>query len=535
LEGGADNYLVAPIEADELVANVKALLRLRSAQTELRDSEERFRELAENIDDVFWVFSHANQVLYISPAYEKMWQRSMQDLLKAPDDWLNGVHEKDRERIEEIFMSVLQLHDYDEEYRILQPDGSVKWVRDRAYVVRNSDGVIYRIVRITNDISVKKNMEYALREADNNKNIFLATLAHELRNPLASIRNAVSIMQQVGVTSPEVQEKAHDVIIRQVGHLAYLVNDLLDVARISQGKIALRKTRVELRAVIQAAVEAATPFLEVREHVFDFFTPDEDVWLEADPVRLAQCIGNLLHNAAKFTPKGGRITLKAELSGNHTKISVEDNGIGIGVSKLPQVFDLFAQGEVSSDQVQEGLGIGLSLAKKLIELHDGKIGVQSPGVGLGSLFTIELPTLAPLAPLGEPARNTAAARSSKTLSENLRFLIIDDNEDSLEMMSLLLKAMGHQTLLARDAISGIDMAKKNVLDVVISDIGLPKIDGYQVARTLRSEPGFAGTRLIALTGYGTPDDQRKAEEAGFDRHFVKPVDINALLSFLNDP
>ena len=288
LEGGADNYLVAPIEADELVANVRALLRLRSTQVELRDSEERFRELAENIDDVFWVLSNLNQVLYISPAYEKMWQRSIQNLRSHPDDWLDGVHEEDRQRVEKSFLAILQHHKYDEEFRILQPDGSVTWVRDRAYAVKNSSHEIYRIVRITHDISIEKNAEHSLREADKNKNTFLATLAHELRNPLASIRNAVAIMQQVDDGSGEIQKKTRELIIRQVDHLAHLVDDLLDVARISQGKIILKKSRVELQMVIQAAAEAAKPFLDERTHNFDLMMPDEEIWADVDTVRLGQ-------------------------------------------------------------------------------------------------------------------------------------------------------------------------------------------------------------------------------------------------------
>lgn len=528
LEGGADNYLVAPIEADELIANVNALLRLRSAQTELRDSEERFRELAENIDDVFWVISDTGQILYISSAYEKIWQRSIQDLLKTPDAWLNGVHDDDRSRISGKFSQILHGHDYDEEFRIAHPDGTIGWVRDRAYPVKNSHHQNYRIVRITSDISIKKNSEQLLQEADKNKNMFLAMLAHELRNPLAPIRNAVSVMKQVGEGSPEIQEKARDIIIRQTDHLAHLVDDLLDVARISQGKIALKKIHTELRQIIQIAVDAATPLLEARGHALDFHIPDAEVWLEVDPVRLSQCIGNLLHNAAKFTPMGGRIGLKIELEKGVT-ITVEDNGIGISSEKLPHIFDLFAQGEISPDHVQDGLGIGLSLTKRLIELHDGQIKARSDGAGSGSSFTIELP-------IGESSDASAESETEGTPTsisgESLRILVVDDNEDSREMMALLLSMKGHTILQARDALSAIDIASRNALDAVISDIGLPGLDGYHIARTLRSQPGLEGLRLIALTGYGALDDQNEAREAGFDYHFVKPANMDELVSLL---
>jgi PAS domain S-box-containing protein len=528
LEGGADNYLVAPIEADELVANVRAMLRLRSAQAELRESEERFRELAENIEDVFWVISDTNQILYVSPAYEKMWKRSIRVLLETPDDWLNAVYEEDRTYITTQFSNILQGQDYDEEYRIVQPEGTIKWVRDRAYAVKNSHHQNYRIVRITIDISIRKNSEQALQDADKNKNTFLAMLAHELRNPLAPIRNAVSVMQQVGEGFPEIQEKARDIIIRQTDHLAHLVDDLLDVARISQGKIALKKTRAELREVIQTAVDAAAPLLEARGHSLDFHIPDADIRLEVDPVRLSQCIGNLLHNAAKFTPMGGRIGLKIELE-KGIKITVADNGIGISSEKLPHIFDLFAQGEISPDHVQDGLGIGLSLTKRLIELHEGRISARSDGAGSGTTFTIELPVS------GSPdtsAKSAPEGTSTKRPEESLRILVVDDNEDSREMMALLLSMKGHTILQAKDALSAIDIASGNALDAVISDIGLPGLDGYHIARTLRSQPGLEGLRLIALTGYGALGDQEEAREAGFDYHFVKPADMDELVSLL---
>ncbi|MBA4143272.1 MAG: response regulator [Nitrosospira sp.] len=532
LDGGADNYLVAPIEADELVANVRALLRLRSTQADLRDSEERFRELAENIEDVFWVVSNLSQVLYISPSYEKMWQRSIQHLTGSPDDWLNGVHVEDQHGIREKFHGALMGDEYDEEYRIVQPAGADKWVRDRAYPVKNPQGEIYRVVRITNDISVRKNAEQLLREADNNKNVFLATLAHELRNPLAPIRNAVALMQRADESSVEVQKKARDVIIRQVDHLAHLVDDLLDVARISEDKIVLRKTRAELHTIVQVAVEAVAPLLSAREQAFELYMPSETIWLEVDPVRLSQCIGNLLHNAAKFTPQAGRIALRIIVSDDIAKIVVEDNGIGISADKMEQVFGLFQQGEISTDQVQDGLGIGLSLTKRLIELHGGYLNGQSGGTGLGSRFTIELP--AAVVSTSEPVEDAVRATPPPRNRENLNILIVDDNKDSREIMALLLSTMGHRVLQAPDALSAIDTAKRHPLDAVISDIGLPGLDGYYIARTLRSDPDFAELPLIALTGYGRPEDRRKTEEAGFDHHFVKPLDVSELISFLNN-
>ena len=535
LEGGADNYLVAPIEAGELVANVRALLRLKNAQAELRESEERFRQLAENIDDVFWVISSSHEILYISPAYEKMWQRRLADLFEYTDDWLNGVYIEDRERIRDKFNRILQSLEFNEEYRIVQQDGTVKWVQDRAYALKNLDEEPYRMVRITSDISAKKNVEQILRDADKNKNVFLATLAHELRNPLAPIRNAVAVMGHGGVTSPEVQKKAQEVIIRQIDHLAHLVDDLLDVARISQGKIVLKKTRTKLQQVLKLAAEAAAPTLEARKHAFGLSISDTDIWLEADSVRISQCVSNLLNNAAKFTPVGGRVDLNAELSGNLVRITVKDNGIGIGESKISRIFELFAQGDISPDHIQDGLGIGLSLTKRLIELHDGQISVRSGGEGRGSSFIIELPVGRAVGAESSDSNTVEVeTQSAKQSRQNFSILVVDDNEDSREMMALLLSMDGHSVFQAKDALTAIDFAKNNALDAVISDIGLPGFDGYHIARTLRSVPDLRGVKLIALTGFGAPTDQQKSKDAGFDRHFIKPADMDEVVSFLHN-
>jgi PAS domain S-box-containing protein len=530
LEGGADNYLVAPIEPGELVANVRAMLRLRNVQAELRESEERFRQLAENIDDVFWVLNDSSEILYISPAYEHIWHRKSSDLLNSPDDWLSGVHIEDRERIRDRFRQILQSRQYDEEYRVLQQDGTVKWVRDRAYALVNNEHEPYRIVRITNDISSKKNAEQVLRDADKNKNVFLATLAHELRNPLAPIRNAVAIMQR-GDSSMELQKKAQEVIIRQTGHLTHLVDDLLDVIRISQDMIVLKKNRINLQQVLQIAVEAATPFLETRRHAFGLSVPDEEIWLEADPVRISQCVSNLLNNSAKFTPAGGKIELKAELDGSTARITINDNGIGIKPDRISQIFGLFAQGEMSPDYIQDGLGIGLSLTKRLIELHDGTINVTSEGEGHGSSFVIQLPYDDNLrsSPVLEPGTPT-----TKRIEKTFNILVVDDNEDSRVMMAELLSMEGHTIFQAKDAATAFEAINEHSLDVVISDIGLPGLDGYHIARTLRSMPELNPLRLIALTGFGTPDDQRKALKAGFDAHFIKPFDIDKLIAVLYD-
>jgi PAS domain S-box-containing protein len=527
LEGGADNYLAAPIEADELIANVNALLRMRQTQYALRESEERFRQLTGTIEDVFWMFSvPEGELAYVSPAYECVWGRSRSALAQRHDDWLEGVHPDDRAALAARWAALATEPFYDEEYRLLLPDGSTRWVRDRLRPVKNTRDEVYRVARITSDISQRKEMEALLRAADSNKNQFLATLAHELRNPLSPIRNAAELLGATGEGAAQRQARAREVITRQVDHLAHLVDDLLDVARISEGKIALREQEVNLGEVIAQAIETAGPLLTVREHRLDVQQPDEQIWVRGDPVRLAQSVGNLLHNAAKFTPRGGQVQVKVSLTGSGTvRIAVQDNGIGIAEDALPRIFGMFTQAAVPPDRAPEGLGIGLSLVSRLLEMHGGRLSATSPGIGLGSTFTLELPVLrteqAPSAAGGD-------ALPGQDRSGGLRVLLVDDNLDAMEMMGALLGQMGYDAITTNDAQRIVPLALEHQPDVILLDIGLPGVDGYELARMIRREPGLASVRLVAHTGYGSPEDRKKAKDAGFDAHLVKPAELDAL-------
>ncbi len=527
LEGGADNYLAAPIEADELIANVNALLRMRSTESRLRDSEERFRQLTESIEDVFWMFGvPAGELAYVSPAYDGLWGRSRSRLSGHPDDWLAGVHPDDRAQIAARWQALGENPSYDEEYRLVLPDGKVRWVRDRLRPVRNARDEVYRVARITSDISRRREMEALLRAADNNKNEFLATLAHELRNPLSPIRSAAALLGVDGPGGAELQAKAREVITRQVDHLAHLVDDLLDVARISEGKIALRKEAVNLGAVVAQAIETAGPLIFAREHRLDVTLPDEQVWVTGDPVRLAQSMGNLLHNAAKFTPKGGQIVVTAALIDEGTvAIAVRDTGIGIDEDSLPRIFGMFTQAAVPPDRAPEGLGIGLSLVSRLLDMHGGRLSASSLGIGMGSTFTVELPVLRVERGGERPgqARGEAPRRTG-----GLRVLLVDDNADAVEMMAFLLAEMGHQAMTTQDARTIVKLALEQKPEVIVLDIGLPGVDGYELARMLKREPGLASVRLVAHTGYGSPEDRKKAMDAGFDAHLVKPAELEDL-------
>ncbi|MFZ6647686.1 response regulator [Undibacterium sp. TJN25] len=530
LEGGADNYLVTPLEADELVANVRALLRLRSTQKQLRDSEERFRQFAENIADVFWMLdAQDSSVLYVSPAYESMWESSTEKLLAEKDDWLASVHAEDRERVADRFAGLVNEELYDEEFRLQLSEGRMRWVRDRAFPVRNARDEVYRIARITSDISNLKEMEALLRAADSNKDEFLATLAHELRNPLGPIRNAVALMDKSGDGQPEVQQKSRDIIRRQVDHLAHLVDDLLDVARISRGKIALRLADVNLTALVASAADSSSSILQGRNLTWSVNVPESSVWVSGDGVRLAQSVGNLIHNAAKFTPSGGHVDIGLDIAEPMATITVRDNGIGIAPENLTQIFDMFVQSGPAPDKASEGLGIGLSLASRLISMHGGSIHASSAGINQGSTFSIQLPILR--VDQSPQAADTPAALQSAG-KDVLRILVVDDNQDAVEMLSMLLAALGHITFTARDSASAIDGALQHLPDVIILDIGLPVVDGYQTARLLREQPALAATRLIALTGYGSQQDRDKAREAGFDAHIAKPAELDHLLEAL---
>jgi PAS domain S-box-containing protein len=529
LEGGADNYLAAPIEADELIANVNALLRMRQTQSALRDSEERFRQLTDNIEDVFWMFSVPARALeYVSPAYATIWGRPVDVLERDPASWMAAVHPDDRAYIASLWDALPAAPHYDAEFRVTMPDGSLRWVRDRLFPVRDSREEVYRVARVTSDITRRKEMEALLRAADANKNEFLATLAHELRNPLSPIRNAAALLGASGTGAFEHQARAREVITRQVDHLAHLVDDLLDVARISEGKIALRQEEVELKGVIAQAVETAGPLIAAREHRLDVIQPERRIWLMGDSVRLAQSMGNLLHNAAKFTPRGGRIRVEVTLDGAVVRIAVQDNGIGIAEDNLSRIFGMFAQAAVPPDRAPEGLGIGLSLVSRLLEMHGGRLSATSPGIGLGSTFTVELPVLRTEdAGQGTAAADAAAGQPASTPGGR-KVLLVDDNVDAMEMMAFLLAEMGYEAHTTADAGNLVQLALEQRPDVIVLDIGLPGVDGYELARMLKRHTQLAAIRLVAHTGYGSPEDRRKAQEAGFDAHLVKPAELEDL-------
>jgi len=367
-------------------------------------------------------------------------------------------------------------------------------------------------------------VERELRDAERRKDEFLATLAHELRNPLGPIRSAVELLCKLDPQVGELQDKARQTIMRHTGHLVRLVEDLLDVARISQGKIVLHQERVELKTFINSARESVSHIAQSRNQQVDVRMPAHEVWLKGDHVRLAQIVGNLLHNAVKFTPPGGTVTLSADVEGEEIVIRVADNGIGIDTSKLETIFDMFAQDGYTADRVQDGLGIGLSLVRTLVSLHNGSVHASSDGVTKGSMFEVRLPIMA-----FERAEDERVA-DPEDIAAPARVLVVDDNADAADMLAELLGIDGHSVVTAYNGEQALARAAETTPDFVFLDIGLPDMSGYQVAERMRKVPGMEDAVLIALTGYGQTRDRELAMEAGFDEHMVKPIDFGKLMS-----
>lgn len=379
------------------------------------------------------------------------------------------------------------------------------------------------------EIAERLRVEKAMKEADRHKDEFLAMLAHELRNPLAPIRNAVQIMRHVPVENPRL-DWARDVIDRQVLHLTRLVDDLLDVSRITRGTINLAKEPILLGALLARAVETVEPMIAEFGHALHVQCGDDTLELEGDLTRLTQVIGNLLANAAKYTNPGGRIELTAQRRGSNVEIRIKDNGIGIPPESIPKLFNLFSQLNRGTDRTQAGLGIGLALVRRLVEMHDGQVLVYSDGVDRGSEFTVRLPIMQSATSKTAP-EESATNGASPTAPR--RILIADDNLDALESLAILLECDGHEVCKAADGAAAVQLAASWQPDLALLDIGMPALDGYEVARRIRAQPWGQSIVLIALSGWGQSEDVRRSTEAGFNLHLVKPLNFDAFADVLS--
>ncbi len=379
------------------------------------------------------------------------------------------------------------------------------------------------------DTTERKLAEEALRDADRRKDEFLAMLAHELRNPLAPIRNALRILSARGAAEREF-DTLRAMMERQVEHLVRMVDDLMDVSRIMRGRIELRTKPLKLAEIVARAVETARPAIDARGHELSASVPAEPVWIRGDLVRLAQVFANLLTNAAKYTEGAGRISLTARSEENFAEVSVRDNGIGMAPELLPRVFDLFVQGDRSVGRSQGGLGIGLTLVRRLVEMHGGTIRAESAGRGRGSAFIVRLPLCAEPA---LPPPHGESSNGAKTAAPRQRILVVDDSVDSAESLAMMLRLSGHEVRTAYNGPSALADAASAPPDAVLLDIGLPDMDGFEIVRRLRQKDGLSQTVIIAVTGYGQDADRRRTKEAGFDYHLVKPIDSAQLEQVLS--
>jgi signal transduction histidine kinase/ActR/RegA family two-component response regulator len=445
------------------------------------------------------------------------------------------VLEEDQQTFRNDIAAALASDDggYRTEVRYQRPDGEIRWVSESGRVLRDEQGRSERMVGVTFDITDRKHAEEALRQAEGQlreqaerKDEFLAMLAHELRNPLAPIRNAVQILRLIG-TSESKADKAYDIIERQVGQLVRLVDDLLDVSRVSRGKVTLHRETIDLRDVARHALDTSQPLLSARGHAVQLSLPSEPVRVLGDAGRLAQVLSNLLNNAAKYTDAGGRVEV-AVTQEEEAVITVRDNGRGLDAADQARVFDMFYQAERDLDRSEGGLGLGLALVKRLVELHGGAVRAPSPGRGLGSAFSVRLP----LAGVPVVSQQGTGQTPVTPAVRALRVLVVDDLPDAAETMAELLQLMGHDVLTAIDGGGAVELALRERPDLVLLDIGLPGLNGFEACRSMR-EGGLTGTVIVAVSGYGNPEDRGLSQVAGFDEHLVKPVDP-ALLRALVD-
>ena len=489
------------------------------AEEALRNSEKMYRAIGESIDYGVWVCDPDGRNIYASESFLRLVGLTQEQCSNF--GWGEVLHPDDAERTIAAWKECVRTGGHwDIEHRFRGIDGKWHPILARGVPVKNDRGEITAWVGINLDISRLKQVENELREADRRKDEFLATLAHELRNPLAPIRNGLQIMRLMP-DKAEAVEQARLMMERQLQQMVHLIDDLLDLSRISRGKIELRKERAALAAVVQSAIETSRPMIEQSGHQLTVSFPPDSTFVDADVTRLAQVFSNLLNNAAKYTEKGGHIWLSVERQGSEVAVSVKDNGIGIPSHMLSQVFEMFTQVDRSPGKSQEGLGIGLSITKRLVEMHNGTVEARSDGHGLGSEFIVRLPVLLSTAHEAQPSREDK--QQAGTLAPR-RILVVDDNEDSASSMALMIEFMGHEVRTAYTGLEAIEVASAFQPHVILLDIGMPGLNGYDACRRIREQSWAQDVVIIALTGWGQDEDKRRSQEAGFNHHLVKPVE-----------
>jgi PAS domain S-box-containing protein len=511
------------------VAEENALIIHQQSEA-LLASEEKLRLLADTIPQLAWMARPDGHIFW----YNQRWYQYTGTTPEQMAGWgWQAVHDPAiLPAVLERWQKCIQTGEpLDMVFPLRGADGQFRPFLTRVNPLRDAANRVIYWCGTNTDISDIKKMEESLRDADRRKDEFLATLAHELRNPLAPIRNSLQILKMARV-DPALAQQTRDMMERQVHHLVRLVDDLLDVSRVMRGKIELRKEPVELATVVAHAVETAQPLMNLQGHRLDVSVTSESLLVDADPVRLTQVIGNLLTNAAKYTEANGRIQLSAARDSDQAVLKVRDNGIGIAPDMLPHIFELFVQADHSSARTQGGLGIGLTLAKNLVEMHGGALEAHSSGLGEGSEFTIRLPLVAQ--EKRAPREQVNGEPPSERSTSGHRLLVVDDNKDAAISLAMLLRLQGYEVHVAHDGPAAIESATALHPDMIFLDIGMPGMDGYEVARRVRNTPGLEKTVLAALTGWGQQEDRRRSAEAGFDYHLVKPAEQKSLEQVLAD-
>jgi signal transduction histidine kinase/ActR/RegA family two-component response regulator len=501
--------------------------RVRSAAA-IRQSEGRFRALSTATADIIY---------RMSADWTEMRQLDGRGFLKDTADprrlWLDEyIPAEDQPRVHEAVAEAIRNKSiFELEHRVRRMDGSDGWTLSRAVPMLDADGVIYEWIGAASDITERKMAEEKLRELDRRKDEFLAMLAHELRNPLAPIGAAADLLQRARLHEGLVRSTS-EIIGRQVRHMTALIDDLLDVSRVTRGLVALDTAALDVAHIAAEAVEQVAPLIQSRRQQLVQRLPPAPPLVCGDAKRLVQVLANLLNNAAKYTQEGGELHLEVEADDTEVRIAVHDNGIGMAPELVARAFDLFAQAERSVDRASGGLGLGLALVKHLVELHGGTIRCESAGLGQGSRFVVSLPRLSASAACAQPDGDGEAAQP-----DALRILVVDDNEDAADTLAMLLEAAGHEVLVEHGSRPALERAraggKEGAPHVCLLDIGLPDMDGAELARRLRAQPETANALLVAVTGYGQDSDRARTRDAGFDHHLVKPIDLEKLHAILD--
>ena len=500
-------------------------------------SEQHFRRLLDKLPAGAYICDAEGLITYYNQQAVEIWGRTPH-VYDTVDRFCGSfrLFEVDGTPInhDECWMALALKHnrEYDgEEIMIERPDGSRVIGLAHANPIHDEAGRLIGAVNVLVDITERKHAEVALKKSDKAKDEFLAMLSHELRNPLAPIRNAVSILRHKSTEEPE-GRRALDVISRQIEHMTHLIGDLLDISRINDGKLVLQNDDVALSDVLSDALETSRPLIEEAGHELVVRVPGDSGFVHGDPHRLTQALSNVLNNAASYTPPGGRIELAVEQIDEEIVITVRDNGIGIPPEKLDGIFDIFAQGNRTLDSAHDGLGIGLALTRHVLELHGGTISAESPGDGAGSTFTIRLPMIAGIDSRENDEVTTEEVFEDAPLGSDRRILIVDDNPDVIESMSMLLEIMDIDVRTAKSGKEAIELSESYKPDVVLMDIGMPGMNGLECARAMREKEWGKKINMIAVTGWGQESDIQRSLEAGFDDHLVKPMDPDVLIRMI---